>query len=342
MQLNERLHNNYDFLRLFAAVSITYAHSFNHTPGYIEPLASLVNNKINVADIGLAIFFSISGYLIAKSALSSASLKNYFWKRLLRIQPLLIVVCFLSVIFIGLFFTSLSFKEYIFNSHTWTYFRNIFPATGIQFNLPGVFGNYAGENGINGSLWTLVVEERLYLLLGVVLFLPKYNKVILCLVTAVLNCCYLVDIIFHQNVIPFINTAAGFYALLFLNASVLFLLNINLARQPIKYLLAGVLFFLLSITIQPLFFLQLYALPVLILSAARVKCFTNNAGKYGDFTYGIYLFSFPVQQMLNAVESIRGNPYKIFFTTMLLVVPFSILCWNLVEKRMLKLKHMYK
>jgi peptidoglycan/LPS O-acetylase OafA/YrhL len=342
MQLNERLYNNYDFLRLFAAVSITYAHSFNHTPGYIEPLASLVNNKINVADIGLAIFFSISGYLIAKSALSSISLKNYFWKRLLRIQPLLIMVCFVSVIFIGPFFTTLSFKEYIFNSYTWTYFRNIFPATGIQFNLPGVFSTYTSENGVNGSLWTLIVEERLYLLLGAILFLPKYNKTILYFIAAVLNCCYLINVIFHQNFIPFINTSAGFYAILFLNGGVVFLLNINFGKQPVKYMLAGFLFFLLSIVFPLLLFLQLYALPVLILSAARVRCFTNKTGKYGDFTYGIYLFSFPVQQMLNSVESIRGNPYKIFFTTMLFVVPFSVISWHLVEKKMLQLKYMYK
>ncbi|MEQ1553344.1 MAG: acyltransferase family protein, partial [Ferruginibacter sp.] len=107
----ERQQNNYDFLRVFAALCITFTHSFNLLKlNEKEYLLKFTNGKIDFAFVGLCIFFSISGYLIAKSAIVSPSFKNYLWKRFLRIQPMLILVCILSVFILGPFFTELSTK----------------------------------------------------------------------------------------------------------------------------------------------------------------------------------------------------------------------------------------
>jgi peptidoglycan/LPS O-acetylase OafA/YrhL len=341
--LNERLHNNYDFLRLFAAICVSFTHSFNQ-PGtrYIEPLYYCTAGRITFSELGLLIFFSISGYLIAKSAISSTSLKNYFWKRLLRIQPLLIVVCVLTVFFVGPFFTTLTLQGYFSNFSTWSYFRNIFPLTGIQFTLPGVFSDYQGERGVNGSLWTLIVEERLYLLLGVIVFLPKFGKSLLYLVVGLFNIGYLVNIIFHQNLLPYVSTIAGFYTILFLNASVIFLLGFNFSKKITVYTIISLLLFLLSLVYPFFVFLQLYSVPVLVISIAQIKCFTNKAGKYGDFTYGIYLFSFPIQQMLRSISFFKENPYKLFFITLIIVIPMAILSWYLLERKVQNVKNVVK
>lgn len=98
----------------------------------------------------------------------SGSLLQYAWKRFLRIQPLLIVVCLLSIFIIGPLFSNLNTASYFSNATTYTYLRNIFPATGIQFGLPGVFEHNLKENGVNGSLWTLIIEERLYVFTAIV------------------------------------------------------------------------------------------------------------------------------------------------------------------------------
>src|SRR6218665_3340434 len=130
----ERYTNNFDLLRMFAAVCITFTHSFNLVGLYLEePLMHFSNARYDFSFIGLSIFFTISGYLIAKSACNSVSVYNYWWKRFLRIQPLLIVVCFISIFFIGPYFSALGLKNYFTNTGTWTYWRNVFPATGIQF-----------------------------------------------------------------------------------------------------------------------------------------------------------------------------------------------------------------
>jgi len=343
MNITGRQNNNIDFLRLFGAICVTFAHSFNHCyPYHIEPLANLSKGKTNFADIGLCIFFSISGYLIVKSALTSSSIKQYFWKRLLRIQPLLIIVCILTVFLLGPFFTNLPVLKYFSNIRTWTYFRNVFPLTGMQFNLPEVFGNYIGEKGVNGSLWTLVVEERLYLVLGVVIFLPVYNKYFWYLLVGGINICYLINVVSRQNILPYFNNSTMFYALLFINSSVMYLLEFNFVKNLTRYLVAGVLLFLLTLILPAFLFLQLYLIPVIILSISQIKCFANGAGKYGDFSYGIYVFSFPVQQMLVSIKILKENPYMQFLVTLLLVLPVAVLSWHFVEKKFLTFKNYVK
>ena len=124
MHSKERFQNNYDFLRIFAAFCIIFFHSFGLLgKAAAEPLVKFSNGRINFSFIGLCIFFCISGYLIAKSAVKSPSIVNYLWKRLLRIQPLLIVTCFVTVFLIGPVFTSLSFKSYFSDFHTYSLFQ---------------------------------------------------------------------------------------------------------------------------------------------------------------------------------------------------------------------------
>jgi peptidoglycan/LPS O-acetylase OafA/YrhL len=343
MFTKERRHNNFDFLRLLGAFCITFAHSFNHSyPNYLEPLHDISGGRINFSYIGMGIFFSISGYLILKSAISSSSLKQFFWKRILRIQPLLALACILTVFFLGPYFTTLSLPQYFSNIDTWTYFRTVFPLTGIQYYLPGVFTNYAGESGVNGSLWTLVVEERLYFLLGIIFFLPKFKLVIWYLLVGCINLCYIVNDFFPNTLLSFSNSITLFYEIVFINAGTLYLLKLNFAKNYGKYIIAGLPLLVISLWYSSFVFLQLWILPLLLLSIAQIKGFTNNAGKYGDFSYGIYVFSFPIQQMLVSIKIFKDNPYKLFFVSLVIVIPMAVFSWHFLEKKFLEFKNCIK
>lgn len=336
----ERQQNNFDFLRVFAALCVTFAHSFNHTyPQFIEPLYTLSGGKFTFADIGLCIFFSISGYLIVKSAHHSGSFKNYIWKRVLRIQPLLLVVCFLTVFLLGPFFTTLGTKEYFMQPHTWSYFRNIAPIFGLQFNLPGVFENYTGEKGVNGSIWTLIVEERLYLVIAFIFFTVKERTHLLLAVTILFNSAYFTSIIRPGFAVPFFSGSALFYAVLFLNAGLYYLLHNPGHNKNNWFILASVLLILTSWLLPGFYCLNVFAVPLLVINLATKKGILNKAGRYGDFTYGIYVFSFPVQQMLSAGAVTGSNPYILFALTLLIVVPAAVISWHFIEKKMLMLKN---
>ncbi len=341
MSLAERQKNNFDFLRLVAALCVTFAHSFNYSfPKFTEPLDTLTNGKLNFSYLGLCTFFSLSGYLIAKSVHSSSSLKHFFWKRLLRIQPLLIVVCLATVFLLGPLFTTLTLGEYFSSIHTWTYLRTVFPLTGVQFTLPGVFTGYR-ETGVNGSLWTLVVEERLYLFIALIFFLTKIGKQTWFALTALTNLYFIITLVAPKLAVVPVNYLTLFFILLFMNAASLYEMQINFQKNHFKLIGAALLFYVPSFLNPKLVFLQVLFLPVLVISIAYIKGWLNKAGKYGDFSYAIYVTSFPVQQMLCSIKILKENPYLQFSCTVAIVLPLAVLSWHFIEKKMLAYKTLF-
>lgn len=299
----------------------------------------LSGGRYDFSFIGLSIFFSISGYLITKSVYTSSSLLSYFWKRFLRIQPLLILVCILTVFILGPIFTTLSAEEYFVNRETWTYFRNIFPATGIQFVLPGVFGNNIHGDGVNGSLWTLIVEERLYLAVSVYFFFKKQKK-FFALMMLIINILFMLKEFFFQGAIAqYLAGSHVFYAMIFLNAGVMYQIAIgfkSLLHNKFTLLMVPVL--AIALTFPQIESLLVVIIPFSVILLAHISAATNRAGKWGDFTYGVYIFAFPVQQVLIACHLFLVSPYTLFMATMAIVLPLSALSWHLLEKKCLGYK----
>ncbi|MFZ1528954.1 MAG: acyltransferase [Ferruginibacter sp.] len=342
---NERFTNNFDFLRVIAALCIAFSHSFGLLNRASEdPLMKLSDQHYDFSFIGLCIFFSISGYLITKSAANSASLINYAWKRFLRIQPLLILVTLLSIFVLGPLFTKLTAADYFKQLASWTYLRNVFPATGIQFSLPGVFENNIREPGVNGSLWTLVVEERLYIFTAIVFFLSNKKRKYYLLFIALYNMVYMVNnYAWHFSAATFLKGPAAFYALIFLNAGALYLQgNAAVSSGKLVNLLVLLPLLLLSLVFFQLDFLQVLLIPLFVILVAHVRAFTNHAGRWGDFTYGLYIFAFPVQQIIIDIHNNQVHPYPLFLLTVLVCLPLAVLSWHLLEKTMLALKSRVK
>jgi len=340
INFDERQQNNYNILRLLAAIFITFSHSFDllKLPEK-EPLNQVSHQTIQFSFIGLCIFFSCSGYLIAKSASTSISFKNYIWKRFLRIQPLLIVWCLIAIFIVGFLFTSLSATKYFTNKDTWAYLKTIFPIWGIRFTLPQVFSNNIAENGVNGSLWTLVIEERLYLLIALVFLFRSYTKAFFVSSIILLNIVYYFStIIFQGQFLSDFNTSSSFYSMIFLNATLLYFLKIEFSRSMSALLICSSI--LLVGSFLGLDFLKVITIPVFMIAISQIKGITNKVGKYGDFTYGIYIFSFPTQQILIATKCV-SNPFALFCYTMLIVLPLAIISWHLLEKKMMLLKNKY-
>jgi len=341
MHPKERLKNNYDFFRIFAACCIIFYHSFSLLAKQNEePLNQITNRRVDFSLIGLSIFFCISGYLIAKSAVRSPTVLNYLWKRFLRIQPLLIVTCFFTIFLIGPIFTERSLTGYFSDGNTYAYFRNIMPLFGVQFYLPGVF-THLHDEGVNGSLWTLIVEERLYLLMTLVFLYRKDKSNYLAFLIGLVNVLYIVNrYFFSGEMIPYLSGRAFFYALLFLNSAALYLLKIKFKKNLLIYILIGFVCFVVGILLPHTDVLYFIAFPFLVNAIANIEGRLNYAGEYGDFTYGTYVFSFPVQQILVSKGII--NPYNLFFITIAIVLPLAVLSWKFIESPFLRLKKKVK
>jgi len=67
----------------------------------------------------------------------------------------------------------------------------------------------------------------------------------------------------------------------------------------------------------------------------------GNFGRYGDFSYGVYILHFPVIQLLLYSGWFQESPWYFLMTVILITMGSAIAMWHLVEKRFLFRKSHY-
>src|SRR5262245_60637595 len=115
--------NNFDTLRIVAALSVLWSHVFGLTigPEANQPLESLSGEQMTLGDIGLAVFFVISGYLITQSFVQSRSMWRFVRARILRIMPGLVIVLILLGLIVGPLVTTAPLSEYFSSAGLYRY-----------------------------------------------------------------------------------------------------------------------------------------------------------------------------------------------------------------------------
>lgn len=164
-----RERNNFDLVRLVAAISVVYSHAFvvQMPDGNIDAAARLLGFDY-AGSLGVFAFFLLSGILITASFDRQHSSSRFVALRAARIWPPVAAGSLFAVFALGPLFTTLPLREYF---TTWSTWANLNTVTTMfvwaPWKLPGVFEhNYAG-NMICPPLWTLTIEVHYYL---VVLF----------------------------------------------------------------------------------------------------------------------------------------------------------------------------
>lgn len=153
--------NNFNSIRLIAAWLVIYSHAWaiTGTAGN-DHLARLTIAK-SAGAFAVDVFFVISGFLVAAS-LERRSWRDFLVARALRIYPALIVCALATVFVLGPLVTSAA--DYWRDAATWRYLWANATLWRAEFWLPGVFETLP-RTAVNGSLWTLPIEGRLYLAL---------------------------------------------------------------------------------------------------------------------------------------------------------------------------------
>jgi peptidoglycan/LPS O-acetylase OafA/YrhL len=285
----------------------------------------------------LPAFFALSGFLVTGSALRLRATAPFLTFRLLRILPALSVEVTLSALILGPLFTALPVASYFNNPQFFRYFGNI--AGWITFHLPGVFAaNYVSV--VNGNLWTLPAEFDCYLITAALMISGlAYNRgvltAIIVVVTAILvglNTFSDFGLVVEE---PHTATTVTYY--FFLGMLFFHWKDYILASWKI-FILAAISGFILlnfshAIYIAPLFvtyvtiFLGVKALPEFKWLRTR------------DYSYGIYLYGFPITQALLALApSLRGHSVLVFALGTACTLAFAAMSWHVIERRALALK----
>jgi peptidoglycan/LPS O-acetylase OafA/YrhL len=324
--------NCFDFLRFFFAANILLSHISELSQNKDLHFLSNFSNAI----IGIKGFFIISGFLVAKSFVNTPSLKTYFIKRAKRILPAYGVLIFLSF-FVLAFFSTYSFSEYFLAPEVYQYLGwNLIFMNFMQPCLPGLFENNL-TCAVNGALWTLKIEEGFYLVLPLIFYLVRKTKKAF----LVLSSLYVLSLLYwfvmnYFDKLVLAKQLPGYLSyfvtgiFLFLNFEFVMLYKRKFFFLSV-FLLASYYF---SVPLLGLLYPAAFGI-IVIIFAYNFKWF-NNFGKYGDFTYGLYIYHFPVIQLFRQYNLFeKYNPFLMAVAVVLVALFFAVLSWFIVEKRFL-------
>lgn len=332
--------NNLNLLRIIAALAVLVGHSFALL-AQAEPWGALTG--MTPGSIAVDIFFIISGMLVTGSLINKQSVIDYVCARVLRIYPALICMLLLTVLVLGPCFSSLPLREYFSEAGTWEYLykcARLLP--GVAYTLPGVFASNPYPHAVNGSLWTMPYEIRMYLLLlvfwcGLVLIRKKRAQILKYLIPAISLLAGTLVFVRHFH----LHDDSQFTRLLFMffSGASLFVLKEKLLLTR-RFFYPLLLVVLLTAFMQQQVFFSLYHLCIAYLVACVAYLPAGWIRRYnsvGDYSYGVYIYAFPVQQAIAALFpgiAVWGMVLASGFVTILLAV-FS---WHLIEKPAMALK----
>jgi peptidoglycan/LPS O-acetylase OafA/YrhL len=331
--------NNFDILRFFAASMVLLDHSFPLSGHNSAETVGQLTGIYTSGDVAVAIFFSISGYLITASMLGSKNWLDYLLKRALRIFPGLALVTVVSVLVFGPLSTTMPLGDYFRSPETHSYLWNI--ALDIKYSLPGVFQNNAYSSAVNGSLWTLPVEFSMYIIVLALGLGRALNLAFATMVTVAFWVLFYITAahgihVAIWGVLPLKETAQ--FGAIFFAGSCLFFAT---QERSISWLLAvcGVAVFFAACKTPAMPFAFMIAIPVVTIWAAKVRApALHNFGRTGDFSYGLYIFAFPIQQLAVKFLGNSVTPLQLFAVAYPVTLLAAFCSWHLVEKHAIAAK----
>lgn len=322
--------NNFLILRLLAAMAVVVGHSFPLAPTACMDCKDVLRQlgaPVPLHGMGVLVFFAISGFLILRSA-TSHRLKDFARSRVLRILPGLAICAITMAFVIGPFYSGLPVTDYLSRNEPYAYVARIVTfARHSPFELPGVIFS-AGPHGstVNGSLWTIPLEVRLYILAAIVGVANRRFR-IPCLVAigAMVALTAQWDL---SAIVPnednyrlawlFAIGSAMYAARRWIPMHALLCVGLAVAWKALGETPAGHALFNVLVAYTTLY--------LAFLPAVRLPGFIQ------DYSYGIYLYAFPAQQMLaHAFPSL--GPYRLMAMALPLTWLAGMLSWKLIEER---------
>ena len=339
--------NNFDGIRIIAASMVIYGHAYALTKTSGTPVIW----QSGIHSLAIEIFFAISGYLVVKSFTYDPNFGRFLAKRALRIFPGLIVVTVIAACVLGPLITTLSLSDYFANPLFESYFKSI--TLKIHYSLPGVFENNIYPNAVNGSLWSLPVEFFMYLSVmlvgaGSLVALRKHRigfEVLWTVFTLGLIVAFIGVIqmkvwdlsvsFFKFFYVPHALAVAPFFGV----GGMIFIAERYTTRQiPVVVLIAVAV--LLQVYQSPMLkILAFIFIPIIIIRVGQASWpVLRDLGRWGDLSYGTYLYGFPAGQVLAMYYLTTLPLFAHIVLALLISYVLAFGSWHLVEKRALRLK----
>jgi peptidoglycan/LPS O-acetylase OafA/YrhL len=333
MQAANGRSSGFDYMRVLLAAAIIVLHGVMTSYGSARQDDLLAQPWGRPLLLLVPMFFALSGFLVAGSWERCRTIVSFLGLRILRIFPALVVQVILSAIIVGTIFTTYPLKAYFHDPLFARFFLNAFGDP--QYLLPGVFWDNP-DKAVNGQLWTVPFEIGCYLILTVMALAGVLKRrwvmlAALALVQAALA--------FHAFWRPH-GVSLPMGGLL---VSVCFMWGLCLYRFRDKVPWGpGLTWLALAASIGAMMLPNgkyIGPLPVAYFtcSLGLMNPPRNRWLLGGDYSYGLYIFGYPVQQAVASYPELR-----IWWLNVLIALPctmaIAVASWWWVESRALALR----
>jgi len=342
-------------LRLFFAVFVIYSHSYFLGGFGPEPLWILTDSRVFLGGLGVQGFFVLSGWLVTLSYQRSTSCGRFLWHRMLRLAPAL-WTCLAVTAFA---FAPLAFLKggespdsfFSLEPGPLTYLVSNLLLPRSQISIGDLLASNPWPADWNGSLWTLFYEGSCYLMVACFglcgLLQPRRVPGLLLLIGPILL--YIVwtaaPSYLPKVVGRLFDTPGKVLCVYFLSGMVWALLPEKaLARlsqtwvacAAAAYLVAGYAWQFHNVSTP------IVLAPILFWFANHLPLMGVEERVGGDYSYGLYIYGYPVQQLL-ANLGIHKEGLLVYGTaSLVLALLLAILSWRLIEKPALSLKNVLR
>jgi len=346
----------FDYLRIFLATAVIFIHSKTFTLGPdIQTFDALAHSALRVGMFAVAhppfyqpvlwavlpSFFALSGFLVSGSLHRSRTTIGFLLLRALRIFPALCVESLLAMLVLGPLVTNLPLGAYFSDPLFLEYPLNIIGD--IHYFLPGVFLSNPTPGVVNMQLWTIPAEMQCYAFLAAVGILQlAHLRLTVPLITVATFVCLLAMMALHIHAPA--DWAAGpgrvqieTLVLSFMVGVCIFELKDKVPLRADLFAVSVVLSYVLlwGGTLQYLATIPIAYCTIFAGLSNFPKTFVNRTG---DYSYGVYLYGLPLQQLIVYLVPENKNWLLSFVMAYALSLVFAAFSWHFVESKVLAKK----
>jgi len=346
--------NSLGLIRLVLASLVIFDHAFPLGGFGADPVLRLTNNQASLGSLAVGGFFAISGYLIAKSGMSG-DVVQFMWRRSLRILPAYWLVLLVTALVIAPLIWTLGYGRELA-----AFFTPGGPGTYLAANwdlsigtwgmhdllvTTTPYGQQVGYSVFNGSLWTLIQEWNCYLIIAVlVLFGVMRNaRLLVAVITAFYFVIQIVAIVNFDAVAAISPRLADpntiSLGLTFLVGSTIAVYSKSIPYTDGLGILSGIA---LLVTLRVGGFSTIGTIAgayFVLYLAARLPKSVHWIGQKNDYSYGVYIYGFLVQQVLAYLGWYRWGYVPYVLGALVFSYALAWGSWHGVEKWAMKLKN---
>lgn len=338
--------NGLTLMRLLLSILVVLAHSYD-LGGFGEDkfFYVITRGQEGSGEVAVKSFMLLSGLLVSAS-FERQPLKQYFINRSLRIYPgylcSILIIAFLFGPIIAVL-SNIDLQTYFstYNHSPWSYVVKNSLLAIRQTGILNLLEKNPYPNYIAGSHWTIWLEFQGYFVIAIcgLLGLLKNFRFLLIPFT----CLYILSLasIYNSNSLLYLDDRKIELGLYLLSGMILYVVRNKILINE-KGFLFTMLVFLLCVLLPIYDWVMPFFLGYLILSLARIlSVYFKNIEEIGDFSYGIYLYHFPIQQIASLIGVQHFGVISYFLSTLLMTLPFGILSWYFIEKPANSLRHFF-